>query len=282
MMVLRGGLTPGAFPRLRTILFAGEVFPTKYLRQLMELLPHVRFVNLYGPTETNVCTWYEVPTLPEGMTASIPLGKAIADVEVLALADDGGAGGTGEVGELLRSRRHGDARLLGRRRPHGERLVANPAGVLPDRMYRTGDLVQQNVDGDYGFLGRRDSQIKTRGHRVELGDIEAALVRARERGRVRDRPRARRRRHEPDPCIRRGTRRRRSQGPHGLLRRPNPRVHDPRALPLHRCASEDLDRQGRPTSSLERNGNQMSTTDILRTYIVDELGYSGGPQQPHR
>ena len=53
----------GELPDLRTVLFAGEVFPTKYLRQLMELLPHARFANLYGPTETNVCTWYEVPPL---------------------------------------------------------------------------------------------------------------------------------------------------------------------------------------------------------------------------
>ena len=66
MLVERGKLpAEGALPSLRLILFAGEVFPTKYLRRLMELVPHARFVNLYGPTETNVCTWYDVVTAPE-------------------------------------------------------------------------------------------------------------------------------------------------------------------------------------------------------------------------
>ena len=58
MLVLRSGLRRDQLPGLRTILFAGEVFPTAHLRELMQLLPHVRFANLYGPTETNVCTWW--------------------------------------------------------------------------------------------------------------------------------------------------------------------------------------------------------------------------------
>ena len=70
------------------MLFAGEVFPTKYLRQLMELLPHVRFANLYGPTETNVCTWYEVPRSRRA-AAAIPIGRPIDGVEVFAVAEDG-------------------------------------------------------------------------------------------------------------------------------------------------------------------------------------------------
>src|SRR5205807_5079593 len=81
MLVLRGGLAPGAVPSLRTILFAGEVFPTKFLRQLMATLPHVEFDNLYGPTETNVCTWYRVPPLAADATEPIPIGRAIADTD---------------------------------------------------------------------------------------------------------------------------------------------------------------------------------------------------------
>ena len=100
MLTLRGGLEPGALPDLRSILFAGEVFPTKYLRQLMTLLPHVRFSNLYGPTETNVCTWFDVEHLPEP-TAPIPIGRAIDDVDVFAVTDDGRPAGPGEEGELF-------------------------------------------------------------------------------------------------------------------------------------------------------------------------------------
>ncbi len=66
MLTLRGGLTDGALPHLRVVLFAGEVFPTKHLRELMQRLPHAEFWNLYGPTETNVCTAYRVPALAAG------------------------------------------------------------------------------------------------------------------------------------------------------------------------------------------------------------------------
>ena len=76
MLTLRGGLKGDDFPTLRTILFAGEVFPTRYLRRLMALLSQVRFANLYGPTETNVCTWYDVPVLPEEETGTDPDRKA--------------------------------------------------------------------------------------------------------------------------------------------------------------------------------------------------------------
>ena len=56
-----GKLEKYDYSSLRLVLFAGEVFPIKYLRLLKSLLPHPRYLNLYGPTETNVCTWYEVP-----------------------------------------------------------------------------------------------------------------------------------------------------------------------------------------------------------------------------
>lgn len=177
MMTLRGGLK-GAdlLPGLRTILFAGEVFPTKYLRRLMDLLPHVRFCNLYGPTETNVCTWYDVPKLHPEQTEPIPIGKAIPNVECFVVGEDGHLVKTGEVGELYV---RGSTVMQGywgdpERTARG--LIANPfSAPLEDRIYRTGDLVQEEPDGNYRFLGRRDSQIKSRGYRIELGDIESAL-----------------------------------------------------------------------------------------------------------
>jgi amino acid adenylation domain-containing protein len=174
-LALQGGLETRPLPQLRAVLFAGEVFPTKHLRRLMALLPHAHFLNFYGPTETNVCTYYEVPPLPEDATA-IPIGKAIRGVDVVALSEHGTPVDVGEVGELcvrgpsVMQGYWGDA----------ER-TATALRTLPVRdgkgkpTYHTGDLVRQDAEGDFWFLGRRDSQIKSRGYRIELGEIEIAL-----------------------------------------------------------------------------------------------------------
>jgi amino acid adenylation domain-containing protein len=176
MLAARGGLSPGDLPRLRRILFAGEVFPTKYLRRLMELLPHVRFANLYGPTETNVCTWYEVPTLPEEMTEAIPIGKAITGVEAFAITEEGRLAAPGDVGELYVRGPTVMQGYWGDPERSARVLVPDPrGGTAAQPVHRTGDLVQEMEDGNYRFLGRSDAQIKSRGYRVELGDVEAAL-----------------------------------------------------------------------------------------------------------
>ena len=74
---------------LRWVLFAGEVFPTKHLRTLMERLPHPRYANLYGPTETNVCAYYEVEPLSLEQTAPIPIGKACANTDLIPINAEG-------------------------------------------------------------------------------------------------------------------------------------------------------------------------------------------------
>lgn len=176
MMTLRGGLKGGDFPRLRTLLFAGEVFPTKYLRKLMQQIPHVRFANLYGPTETNVCTWYEVPPLDPERTEPIPIGKPIPNVECYVVGEDGQIVPRGQVGELWVRGSTVMQGYWGDPERSAKGLIPNPfAGPLEDRLYRTGDLVQEEEDGNYRFLGRRDAQIKSRGYRIELGDIESGL-----------------------------------------------------------------------------------------------------------
>lgn len=176
MLVLRGGLEPGSLERLRTILFAGEVFPTRHLRRLMELLPHVRFANLYGPTETNVCTWWDVPRLDPEDDEPIPIGIPIDNVDVFAVTSDGRLAAEGEVGELHVRGSTVMQGYLGDPEKTAARLVPDPIGdVLAQTVYRTGDLVALSPDGSYRFLGRRDEQIKSRGYRIELGDIETAL-----------------------------------------------------------------------------------------------------------
>lgn len=175
MLVLHGSLSPGRLPNLREVIFAGEVFPTKHLRQFMALVPSARFTNLYGPTETNVCTYYSVPPLPEGQTQPIPIGRAIENVEVFALTEDGRRAAPGEVGELYVRGSTTSYGYWGDPERTARAFVTNPLGPTLDQAYRTGDLVQETEDGDYMFLGRRDHQIKSRGYRIELGDVEAGV-----------------------------------------------------------------------------------------------------------
>ena len=176
LLVLRGKLNETQLPALRTILFAGEVFPTKYLHALMQLLPHVRFANLFGPTETNVNTWYEVPRWESDPPPSIPIGKPVRDVEIFAVKEDGTIGAEGEVGEMYV---RGPTVMQGYW-GDDERTAATlfrdwGPGSSPYPTYKTGDLAYVDENGDWVFLGRRDSQIKSRGYRIELGDIEAAM-----------------------------------------------------------------------------------------------------------
>ena len=162
--------------RLRLILFAGEVFPVKYLRQLHQLVPHAGLFNLYGPTETNVCTYYEVRGVPPERTEPFPIGRACENTEVFALNEAGQRCGVGEVGELYARGSTVMQGYWGRPEDTARVLAQNPLqSHFRDPAYRTGDLVKLDEHGDYLFLGRRDNQIKSRGYRIELGEIETAL-----------------------------------------------------------------------------------------------------------
>ena len=169
-----GKLDQRDYSSLRHVLFAGEVFPIKYLKLLKSLWKHPRYFNLYGPTETNVCTFYEVPQLiPDSQNEPVPIGKACPYCEPLVVSENGSEVGAGGEGELCIS---GPSVLQGY-----WNLPENTAkAFLPGRdtrWYRTGDIVAELPDGNYKFLGRRDRMIKKRGYRIELGEIEAALYR---------------------------------------------------------------------------------------------------------
>jgi amino acid adenylation domain-containing protein len=178
MLLTRGGLAKLNLSRLRAIIFAGEVFPVKHLTGLMNELPRARYFNWYGPTETNVCTWFEVrPEQCAELTAPVPIGQACANTEVFAVTSDGRrVTAPGEEGELYV---RGATLMRGYWGQPGKTrdvLVANPFQQAYDEpAYRTGDLVSLDADGSYVFLGRQDGMVKTRGYRVELGEVEAAL-----------------------------------------------------------------------------------------------------------
>ena len=161
-MMDAGDLSEASLPDLRAILFAGEVFPIRELRRLRGLFSKARLLNLYGPTETNVCTYYEVSDVPDDQTKPVPIGKAASSDRVWAVNANGAETGVGEEGELL---------------VDGPTVMLGYWGRQPqERTYRTGDIVVLRSDGNYDFIGRRDHQVKVRGHRIELGDIEAALL----------------------------------------------------------------------------------------------------------
>ncbi|MEU9504860.1 amino acid adenylation domain-containing protein [Micromonospora sp. NPDC048170] len=174
MMVRRGQLTAGCFPDLRLVLFAGEVMPPATLRRLMWVAPGARFVNLYGPTETNVCTWHEVRQAPQD-DEPIPIGRAVDGVETFVVSDDGGLVDVGQAGELLVA---GPTVMRGYwndPESTASALVTSPAPGAWPTAYRTGDLVRLGTGGEHHFIGRRDHQVKSRGHRIELGEIEAVI-----------------------------------------------------------------------------------------------------------
>jgi amino acid adenylation domain-containing protein len=175
MVLMRALDGPGDLPSLRTVVFAGEVYPTPQLRELRRLLPDVGLWNIYGPTETNVVTYYPVLEVPSD-DRTIPIGRACENSDVFAIDEAGAVAGEGEVGELYARGPTVMKGYWGRPERTAEVLVPDPRFPhLPDLAYRTGDLVRLRPDGDYDFLGRRDHQIKSRGYRIELGEIEATL-----------------------------------------------------------------------------------------------------------
>lgn len=183
LMLNYGSMAKHDLSRLRCVLFAGEVFPMKYLRRLVHTIPHATFYNLYGPTETNVCTYYQVTpedVAPERGDAPVPIGRACENVEVFALDDQGHRivepGIEGELwarGSCVAQGYWGDPGKTARA------FVQNPLQSLyPDPAYRTGDIVTLAPDRlNWLYVGRRDHMVKCRGYRIELGEIETALYR---------------------------------------------------------------------------------------------------------
>jgi amino acid adenylation domain-containing protein len=166
---------------LRVVLFAGETFPVGSLRRLHRLVPGAALYNLYGPTETNVCTYHRVreSDVAPDRTEPVPIGRPcpyaeafIVDAEGRELAQEPGV--TGELCVSGRSVMRGywrDATATAART-----LRLRRDGAEPVQVYRTGDIVRLDAELNYVFCGREDDMVKIRGHRVELGEIESVLA----------------------------------------------------------------------------------------------------------
>ncbi|MGW5049829.1 non-ribosomal peptide synthetase [Actinokineospora sp. NPDC004072] len=155
---------------LTTVIVAGEVLPQSLVERHFARQPHTELVNEYGPTETTVWASYLRLTAPGPVTIGVPVPGA----RLYVLDDQQRPVPRGVDGEL----HIGGAGVA--RGYHG-RPEATAAAFLDDpfvpggRMYRTGDIARWTAEGTLDFRGRRDHQVKVRGHRVELGAVEAAL-----------------------------------------------------------------------------------------------------------
>nr|MDT0661775.1 amino acid adenylation domain-containing protein [Micromonospora sp. DSM 115978] len=161
-MIRDGGLLERPAPAsLRALLFAGEPFPIPYVRSLATWTG-ARLLNLYGPTETNVCTFREVTQDDLDRDRPAPIGRASCGNTVWARQPDGTPAAPGGEGELLVD---GPTVMLG--------YWGRPAQAGP---YFTGDVVRVLPDGAFDYVGRTDHLVKVRGNRIELGEVEAVLA----------------------------------------------------------------------------------------------------------
>jgi amino acid adenylation domain-containing protein len=171
------GLLAAPPPSLRLLIIGGEEALAETARQWLRTpFSAVRLLNGYGPTEAVITpTLYEVGSGDSGRGASVPIGRPLPGRSARVLDRRSAAMPAGVPGELCMG---GDlARgYLGQPALTAERFVPDPFGEPGSRLYRTGDLVRLLPGGDLEFLGRIDQQVKVRGFRIELAEIEAALA----------------------------------------------------------------------------------------------------------
>lgn len=174
LLAEHGGLDRLDCTSIRMVLFAGEVFPIKHLRKLVSIWPWPAYYNLYGPTETNVCTFAHIPTpIPVDRTEPYPIGDACSHCAALVLDENDQPVAPGDEGMLYIA---GPSVFRG----YWNRPVENEQAFLERdgvRWYCTGDVVQLDSQVGYVYLGRRDRMVKRRGYRIELDEIQTGLYR---------------------------------------------------------------------------------------------------------
>jgi amino acid adenylation domain-containing protein len=165
---------PEAIGRLRLAVFGGEAANVAAVRSALKAKPG-RLVNGYGPTEaTTFSLCHVISALPDD-AMEVPIGKAIGGCQIRIVGDDGSDVAEGEPGELLIG---GQGLSLG----YFEKPELTSASFVPDPrgtlsvVYRSGDIVRRDIDGLIRYVGRVDNQVKIRGHRVELEEVESHLA----------------------------------------------------------------------------------------------------------
>lgn len=163
---------------VKKVLFSGEVMPMKHLLAWKAALPDAMFVNLYGPTEiTCNCSYYMIPKdIGEG--DMLPIGRHFPNVRILLLDEEGRlVTKHEEAGEICVGGSGLALGYYGDKEKTDSAFVQNPLNVkYRDMLYKTGDIAYYREDGELVYIGRRDSQIKHMGHRIEMGEIENCIL----------------------------------------------------------------------------------------------------------
>jgi amino acid adenylation domain-containing protein len=177
-----GDARPGELDTLELVVLGGEEVTRTLLERHRAVLPNVRLINEYGPSEATVfCTTHEITEEP--IERRIPIGRAIPNARLYVLDDHRQPVPLGHPGELWIGGAGVTPGYLNRPELTAERFIADPFLELVPRsgghdsglIYKTGDLVRQRLDGALEFLGRVDRQVKIHGFRIELEEIQRVL-----------------------------------------------------------------------------------------------------------
>jgi len=175
-LLQKGMIENKDFSSIRWVLYGGEVFVTKYLSQLMQLWSNAKFSNVYGPAEVNQCTYYHLEN-PSQVTEPLPIGYIWNETEYKILDQNEQEVSPGSTGELIV---HSTTMMKGYW--NNTTLTVSSMYLEEDtsgnkkRYYKTGDLVKLNEEGKLLFMGRNDFQVKVRGYRIEVNEVEAVVA----------------------------------------------------------------------------------------------------------
>ncbi|WP_445945880.1 amino acid adenylation domain-containing protein [Shewanella sp.] len=158
---------------LRVMFSGGETLPVEICRRISQSLPVIELVNLYGPSEATIdATFWRVPKPYQDQ--SVKIGKPIRGMSALVMGENNQFLAHGEVGELVLFGEGISQGYLNRPELTLSCFITSPHGKQ-ERWYKTGDLVRQHANGEFEFLGRLDNQIKLRGCRIEIEEIESVI-----------------------------------------------------------------------------------------------------------
>ena len=167
---------PTAFKSLRCLLFGGEAADPRWVRVILEAGPPGRLLHMYGPTEsTTFASWHRVEAVP-AEAPTVPIGGAVSNTQIYLLDRHLEPVPVGVAGELYIGGEGLARGYLNHPAWTAERFIPNPFSQEPGaRLYRSGDVARYRADGAVEFIGRRDAQVKVRGCRIELGEVESLL-----------------------------------------------------------------------------------------------------------
>ncbi len=176
-LLLTEDLTAALFPALRYVLLAGEPLLPSDVKRWTEIFgDRIRLVNLYGPTETTLAKFFYVVREEDASRNRIPVGRPIPDTECVLLDEQGKAVETGAVGEVHIRTQYRSLGYFGDPERTDAAYIVNPMTRRPDDiLYRTGDLGVMLEDGNLELHGRKDQQVKIRGVRIELQELDNIL-----------------------------------------------------------------------------------------------------------